>query len=460
VKAVKNATTTANANETPRMVMKKRKALAHQAKALEWAFPRNRIPLFMRMRLGKTLVAIRWAQNKGCKKILVIAPLTVVPTWQEELRQEGVWLAATLLGPEKQWRHKLDQSHTWYLTNYERARLSPWLFDLKWDCLILDESVTIRKPKAQITKLLVNECQHIPYRAALTGMPNPESFLDFFEQMRFLFGEFLGFNNYWHFADAHFNSVGYDLHIKRKSRDLIIGTVHKRSYVLTRKDVGVGSTPVHQTRWLDLPSPIRKKYKHLEDKWAVDDYETACKLTQMLWLQKIAGGCAMEGLKHKAKLKELLGLLGGELRGEQVIVWFRFNDELFACQKKIGNAVSIYGDVPIKVRKARLKKFTQGKARVLLAQAACAKYGLDCSNSDTMIYFSRYFDANINLQSQERFIHPKQKRDKLIIDLVVKDTVDVDILTAIKTKKFQQGLVSNQLLKRMILKNFSERLAA
>jgi len=442
---------------------RKRKALAHQVTALEWANQRKCIGLFMRMRLGKTLVAIRWAQNKQPKKGLVITPLTVVSEWQKELEFEHIYNSKTLHGKREDWQGKLDGPSVWYLTNYGCVQANPSLLDHEWDFIILDESTIIRKPTAGITKLINKETYHIPNRAALTGMPNPESMLDLFEQMCFLNGSFLGHTNYYEFRDEHFNNVHYGWHLKRKSNPIITGEMHKHSFILTRKDVGIGSTPVHQVRWVKLPDKIRVKYDELEKTWAIGDLETAHAFVKRLWLGQIAGGFAFPEITHHAKSNELKYLLEGELRREQVIVWFRSNLELLGCQKilskaNISNTV-IHGKVKVKERKHRLERFRKGKYRIFLAQAKCAGIGLDCSNADTMIYFSRWDDGEINMQSQERFIHPKFKNAKLIIDLACKDTVNVDVITAVKSKQFQQGMLGNQLFKSLIVDNWKERLA-
>ena len=47
-----------------------RKLMPHQADALAYANQNSAIALFMEMRLGKTLVAIRWAQEQAKHRLL------------------------------------------------------------------------------------------------------------------------------------------------------------------------------------------------------------------------------------------------------------------------------------------------------------------------------------------------------------------------------------------------------
>ena len=128
---------------------KLRPLMPHQKSALTWARKFRRIALFLEMRLGKTLVAIRWAKHKPYKtKILVVAPLSVLPTWQEELVKEGVspndiqFIRGSLSE-----RLKISSYvDGWFLINYESLRATPSLASRRWTHMILDESMRIRNP--------------------------------------------------------------------------------------------------------------------------------------------------------------------------------------------------------------------------------------------------------------------------------------------------------------------------
>ncbi|MFH1394652.1 MAG: SNF2-related protein, partial [Candidatus Omnitrophota bacterium] len=71
-----------------------RELFGHQKRVLEWTSSRSKIALFLQMRLGKTLVAIRWVQLAETPiKALVIAPLSVLHVWESELHKENVEIA-------------------------------------------------------------------------------------------------------------------------------------------------------------------------------------------------------------------------------------------------------------------------------------------------------------------------------------------------------------------------------
>ena len=157
-----------------------RESLPHQLDAIAYAFPRSKIALFMEMRLGKSLVAVRWAQRRGAKKVLVVAPLSSLGPWEEELYKERIPRNQVhyLLGSKTKRLQTSKNKEGWFLVNYEGLRSCPEILKQNWKAVILDESTRIRNPKAQITRLLTNELFYVPNRCILSGLPNPESSMD------------------------------------------------------------------------------------------------------------------------------------------------------------------------------------------------------------------------------------------------------------------------------------------
>src|SRR6476620_8990239 len=145
----------------------------HQEQALRYAQQRDHIALFMEMRLGKSVVAIRWAQPFHGRR-LVVAPLSTLKGWEQELRDEGETDVVWLTGISARARASLvtTAAHRWHLINYEALRSWHDAPSIRWSCLIVDESTRIRNPKALITKMLTRKFFDVPHRAILTGLPN------------------------------------------------------------------------------------------------------------------------------------------------------------------------------------------------------------------------------------------------------------------------------------------------
>lgn len=294
-----------------------RTPLPHQQKALLWAQGRQTCGFLMDMRLGKCLVALRWALGTGSKKILVVAPLSACPGWLGEIEEEG-FQGNFLYGTRNQRIEILtiagispaaDEHPQIYLVNPEglfiakgrklKCRVcggvgqinsvppeerkvcttcdgtgfSPEkgpqptpIAELPWDCIILDESPVIKNPKSQINHICQEYLSNVPFRAILTGEVAPEGPKDIFEQMRFISpkGSFMGYRKFWPWRDSIFNNIGYDYFLKPGKMAEIKTAMHARCFTMTRKEAGMGETKVFEKRWCELPPKIRKAYESAE----------------------------------------------------------------------------------------------------------------------------------------------------------------------------------------------------
>jgi len=405
------------------------------------------------------MVAIRWAESRAPSKVLVVCPSYVGETWRNELRKEGIRHVGMLVGPhtDKERGQALASSHLrWYVVNYEQLRTHPRLAQLPWDAVIVDESTRIRNPKAKITQVACSSFRHVARRAILSGCPNPESDLDFFCQMVFLYDGFMGSTNFWEWRQANFHQgyTQWQWNPNRGTSEKIKKIIHKRCSVLTRRKAGMRERWVREVRYVDLPKKIRKVYNKTEREWVLGQAETKYAVVKSTWLAKLAGGCACpKEYRHSAKTNALIEIVQGELAKEQAIVWFRFNDELRECYRRLRKAKisceTMIGGETQRRREAKRKRFTRGSFRLFLVQAKCAMFGLDLSVSDTAIYFSRWFDGEVNAQTRDRIVHPQKKTTLLVVDLVTRDTTDEDVLSAVKSKQFTQRIFTSNLFKAL-----------
>jgi hypothetical protein len=409
---------------------------------LTWAQARSTIALFCQMRLGKTPVTIRWAHRDAA--VLVVAPMSTLSRygWSRELRLEHITRVHRLYDIVNKHRPEyMAQTplRGWFLINYEGLRVAPWLLQYAWTTLILDESTKVRSPQAQITKLLVRHSRHIPRRAILTGLPNPESALDYFSQFHVLNGEFMGMTNYWQFRNALYQGVGYDWVPRRGTMDRIKKEVHHRAFVLTRAQVGIGNHKDRQVRMIPAPKVLLKHQTQVIRDFAYEHLETKWSPVQAMWLAKLAGGFSPDNtLVTGVKLKELTDLVTEELRDESIVVWFRFNHELHAAarllrKKKVVIGV-IYGATTKAERSTIQEAFQAGTIRVLLAQVKCGQYGMNLSRANTAIYYSNAWDYEVRAQSEDRIEHMHKHEPLLLIDLVIEGTADEAVLDALDFK--------------------------
>jgi SNF2 family DNA or RNA helicase len=162
-------------------------------------------------------------------------------------------------------------------------------------------------------------------------------------------------------------------------------------------------------------------------------------------MQKIAGGFEPVGkrpaLMSDAKLRVLHGIVtDGDLRRENVVVWFRFNHEIDEAHRYLKSkrvAVDyIHGAKPggKPIRSKLQDRFQRGKIRVLLMQEALGQFGWDLSRANTAIYYSNSYEFEDRRQSEDRIIHPLKKTPVQYIDLETEDSIDEDVVDSLRAK--------------------------
>lgn len=455
-----------------------RSFLPHQEKAWAYAADRSRVALFMEMRLGKTMVAIRWVKKNVMvrnpnARILVLAGTSPLDGWVNELKAERIpapaihqlWLMGRM---DERQRHAASGGPGWYLNNYEAAlRMGIRFATLDWDAIICDESTAFRNPKAKITKLVNTAYTYIEHRAILTGLPNPESSLDYVEQMRFLLGHFLGFHNFWALRFSLFKQVRYDWVPKPGTREKIKGFVHEHAFVMTAKEAGIGNRQIFEPRYVEASPQVKVYLRQVKKDFRFEDMTTKWATTRELWLARLAGGFSPDQERPQmlsdAKIKELWNLMTGELKGQQLVIWFRFNEELFAVEKFLKtrgvDTGAIMGAVPVTARGDITKQFQRGKLRAILMQTQTGKggMGMDLSAADTAIYFSLVYDFEVWAQSLKRIEHPTKRnrgRGLLYIPLLTRGTVDEDAYETLRDKRVEAHAFHRALWSRILNRQY------
>jgi len=431
------------------MSRKFRRLFAYQRSVLRWAAPLESIALFLQMRLGKTLIAIRWANSKSDTGKLVVAPASVLPVWKRELEEEG-YPSTLLLGTQKQRLELLKAGqaagHVWFLINWEGLLLRGvggrhWVAgnvcQVSWQTVILDESTRIKNPRARISKFSTELLSLASYKAILSGLPNPESDLEFYQQMSFLHSHWMGCKNFWVWRDRHFVLDYYTWTMRPASRLLMHDLFKKQAYRLTRRQAGLVNKKVWQERYVELPPAVRASYRKAERDWILGEDPTKFAIVRHTWLSRIAGG-ALPNFEHNAKSAELMNLLLTDLRDQQTVVWFRYLKEMDQVAKLLkSHGISfrkMNGATPLHVRESYGEDFEIGEFHVFLVQAKVGAFGLDMSAASTSVYYSFEWSGQVWGQSQDRIIHPQKKEPLHYIALLAKDTIDEDTYDILKGK--------------------------
>jgi len=449
-----------------------RPLMPHQEKAVAYLNERMNLRkggnLFMEMRLGKTLSFIRFARQRMFKlKILVICPLTVCKTWEKELAADGILSSRVVggLGTKNIKKVVADKDGVpvswWTITNFESVTPSD-LLSYKFDVIVVDESVRISNPNAKTTKYLSDRrINETPFRYCLSGNPAPEDTLQYIPQILFTQGSFAGKDNFWRVRSSLFELNGFSWVPMIGTEFVMHSEVHSKSFILTRDQAGIGSKKIHEKRFVKMTKAQAKEYYSMLMNFEVENLQTEYITTQILYLNRIAGGMLPtkeevdpdnETWLNLAKFEEVIELLNGELRGEQCLVWCRFRAEARMMEKMLREKCKdlkgcrIDGSVKSADRERLRLEFLDKRIDVSVMTISTSKVGTDWSSADTEIYISNEYSADARTQSEDRIVHPKKTKPLLVIDIITENSVDEEVIDSLRDKRTTSKMFLGKLL--------------
>lgn len=445
-----------------------RSLMPHQANAVAYLMERFSVRkggnLFMEMRLGKTLSFIRFARAVFTqKKILVICPLSVCKTWEKELRDDGILSVRNVGGIDTKTKRKLIGDANgpvswWTINNFESCTISE-IHEFGFDVIVVDESVRISNPNAAITKYLLKESNfQTPYRYCLSGNPAPEGIHQYITQMLFSQGRFLGHLSYWATRAALFTLNGFEWVPADGTDSKMHAEIHAKSFILTREKAGIGSKKIYAKRYVQMNKAQATAYNRMMNDFELDNVSTNYITTQILYLNRIAGGMLpnedkeVEEWISTAKFDEVIELLGGELKGQQCLVWCRFRAEARKMEQMLREkfpklrVARIDGSVGKDEREEIRLAFLRGEVDVSVQTISSSKIGTDWSSADTEIYLSNEYSADARTQSEDRIVHPKKQKPLLVIDIITECTIDDEVVDILREKRIDSKMFMGKLL--------------
>ena len=176
-------------------------------------------------------------------------------------------------------------------------------FILAHNALIaVDESTTIKNPKAQRTKNLLKLALNTKYRRILTGFPVTQSPLDLYSQSAFLSTQLLGYSSFYSFQNRYAKVINRSMGqrtfrqvVGYQNLEELTENVNEFSYRVLKKECLDLPDKVYQRREVELTPEQKKVYKQLKD-YAIAQLESSelvsvtSVLTQILRLHQVVCG--------------------------------------------------------------------------------------------------------------------------------------------------------------------------
>ncbi|MFK4967114.1 SNF2-related protein [Lactococcus garvieae] len=436
------------------------KAHDYQQYAIQHILDNKISALLLDMGLGKTVITLTALQELihdrfEVNKVLIIAPLRVArDTWPTEIKKwehlKGLTYSVCV-GSEKERLQALKQSTNLTIINRENVdwliSKSGYYFD--FDMVVIDELSSFKSYSAKRFKSLLKVRPLIKRIVGLTGTPSSNGLMDLWAQFRLLDnGERLG-RYITHYRKEFFDPDKRNQHMvfTYKLKDWAEEIIYERisDITISMKSADYLKMPecIYNEVSVSLSDKERIHYDKLKAEMvlALDEKEidavNAASLSNKL-LQMANGSVYDENKEvaklHERKLDALEDLIEGA-NGKPVLIAYWFKHDLENIKKRF------------KVQEIKssqdIQDWNKGKIPVALIHPASAGHGLNLqAGGSTLIWYGLTWSLELYQQTNARLWRQGQQDTVVIHHIIAKNTIDEDVMKALKLKdKTQSDLI-------------------
>lgn len=446
----------------------------YQRYAIEKIIELSACGLFLEMGMGKTVSTLTAIQELmhdyfEVTKTLIVAPLRVARmTWSSEIEKwdhlQDLKLSK-VLGSERDRLRALEADADIYIINRENTE---WLvnhYGKAWpfDMVVIDELSSFKSNKSRRFKALRKVRPLIKRVVGLTGTPTPNGLIDLWPQIYLLDrGERLG-KTITGYRKEYFDpgqknwqtGVVYNYLLKEGSEKAIYEKISDICISMKAEDYlevpELKEIPIE----VELDPKDYKKYKQLEADLLLplsdaEDIEALTAATLSNKLLQMANGAVYDEkrkvhLIHDEKLKALEEIIEAA-NGKPVIVYYNYKHDLERIKR-------YFKDVRTLETEEDISDWNAGRVPILALHPASAGHGLNLQHGGNIIvWFGLNWSLELYQQANARLHRQGQTSKVTAYLLVTKDTIDEDVVAALRSKNCTQDNLLNALKAR--IKNF------
>ena len=410
--------------------------------------------------LLKTGVASRAASGRGGgdprRPSLLVVPASLIANWQQEIERFAPSLEVFVAHPSERPGRELAAlamddlaGVDLVITTYGQAPRLPWLGEVEWSLLVLDEAQAIKNPatkQARAVKRIRSRS-----RVALTGTPIENRLGDLWSLFDFLNPGLLGSARAFTRVtrelaaggDRHYGPLRalvqpYILRRLKTDRRVITDLPDKtemRAFCpLTRRQAALYQQAVKELEHrLGAVEGIERRGTILA---------TLLRLKQICnhpsqWLGD--GSYAPDQSGKFARLAEL----GEEMaaRQEKALVFTQFREMTGPLSDHLGRVfgrpgLTLHGQTPVKERMALVERFQIDETLPFFVLSLRAGgTGLNLTAASQVIHFDRWWNPAVENQATDRAFRIGQRRNVVVHKFVCRGTVEERIDALIEQKK-------------------------
>ncbi len=441
--------------------------------------------LFCSPRTGKTKATSKSMLVAGIQRPLIVAPLSVCPSWVAELEGIGYTVFplydlprpqllnamripadSPRLGLSKRvafvigWRRIASKTPDERKQKRKSAILEG-LLRLGADGLVLDESHEMASPGSAQSKAARALAWATPWVRLLTGTPAPSHYGGLFCQLQALDPRPVhegGFGKSWEMLAQRY-LVRDTMYPSRVLGHIDTDDLQRRMLpfvtVKRREDIFGPDEWIENEVTVELPPAARKLYDKLAREWLIEEDTLQLTadhiLTRMIRLQQIAAGyvtddAGVNQLVHTAKLDELMHQLTNVVTsGEKAIVFHRFTWEGEEIAKRAGTlgvpTYRIFGETPAAERGRIVDAMARPEASVAVVQTQSGGVGISFAEVAYQFVMSEGYSFVQAEQAHDRTFKPNTQR--FVTYIRAADTVDMFIASLLASKQGIHATIKN-----------------
>lgn len=417
--------------------------------------------ILLDMGLGKSVITLTAINDLiynrfEVNRVLVIAPLRVANnTWPDEIKKWDHLSHLTysvVTGSKQQRLAALKQDVNLYIINRENLK---WLVEdlgapFFYDMIVIDELSSFKSYRSQRFKCLKKLRPHVKRIVGLTGTPSSNGLMDLWAEFRVLdMGQRLG-RYITHYRTTYFDPDKRNQHMvftykpKPGAEQRIYQQISDITISMKSKDYLKLPPLTMNTVKVHLSNQEAAIYDTMRDQLVVDmagkqiDALNAASLSNKL--SQMANGTVYDDnrnqvLIHDRKLDALEDLIEAA-NGKPVLVAYWFKHDLERIKQRF------------EVREIKTAKdisdWNQGTIPVGVIHPASAGHGLNLqAGGSTLIWYGLTWSLELYQQTNARLWRQGQTDPVVIHHIITENTIDEDILAALKRKdKTQTALIN------------------
>lgn len=341
---------------------------AFQRELVEWAIRKGRGAIFADCGMGKTPMALVWAENvvqHTWRPVLIVTPLAVAPQIEAEARKFGLRAAVSRDG-------KVTAGIT--ITNYDRLHhFNPQDFA----GVVCDESSAIKAFDGERRREVTAFMRKLPYRLLCTATAAPNDYIE------------LGTS-----SEALGELGAHDMLSRFFVNDQNSGAAARRHHGQAAKFRFKGHAEEPFWRWVSSwARAIRRPsdYGHPDEGFTLPDLVLRQHVVGEAveqFDQKFAYGLREEREEARRTLEIRCQSAADLLADVPVgIAWCHLNDEGDRLTQLINGAVQVKGSDSPDKKEQILTAFGRGEIRVLVTKPSIAGWGLNWQHCSRMTFF-------------------------------------------------------------------------